>query len=57
MSKSINILVEITENDLEEFKSVILERGMSMSWTYPSENSDHEVKITFVPAEEEKDED
>jgi len=54
--RQINILVEITEHDLEEFKSVILDRGMSITWTYPSENSDHEVKITFVPAKEEKDE-
>ena len=56
MNKTINALVDITENDVEDFREVVVNRGMPITWSFPSENSDIQVKITFVPAEEEKDE-
>jgi len=54
--KQINVLVSLTENDIDDLQTVVIERHMPITIKVPSEQDDTQVKITFVPAEEEKDE-
>ena len=56
MNKIINVLVSLTEYDIDDLQTVVIDRHMPITIKVPSEQDDTQVKITFVPAEEEKDE-
>ena len=54
--KTINVLVSLTENDIDDLQTVVVDRHMPLTIKVPSEQDDTQVKITFIPAEEEVDE-
>ncbi len=54
--KTIDVIVSLTENDIQDFKDVVVERHLPITIKVPAEQDDTQVKITFVPAEEEVDE-
>ena len=53
-TNQIYIQIPITEYDLEYFKHVVY-NDIPFTWTFPSENSDHTVHVTFTQEKEEDD--
>ena len=41
-----NVLVDITEHDIELFKELFTNEDAEFTWTFPSEQG-HQVNITF----------
>ena len=56
MKKVIDVLVDLTEHDVHDLQTVVIERKLPLTIKVPSEQDDTTVSITFIPAEEEKDE-